>query len=140
MVAKKSMPLVAAIFYIIGGSQLIFFALSWLHLLTSKQIIIGLIIGIPIGIGKYFLVFHKLNKKNALRLSSGDEFQKLFSVFKGKTYIIILGMVFLGISLRIIFNVSRAILMPVYMAIGIALFMSSMFYFIRFFELRKAMN
>jgi len=137
MIKKYNMPLVATVFYAIAAFQLNFFALSWLHLLTSKQIFIGLIIGILAGVAKYFLVFDKLNKKNLLRLKNGDDKQKLFSVFKPTTYIVIIAMISLGISLRIIFNVSRAILMPLYLAIGIALLMSCLFYLLYFLKSRS---
>ncbi len=134
------MPLVGAFFYAIAAFQLIFFALSWIHLLTEKQIIIGLSIGLVAGVGKYFGVFHKLNKKNIIRINNADERQKLFSVFPKATYFVILAMISLGISLRIIFNVSRAILMPVYLAIGIALLMSCLYYFIIFSKHKKSVK
>ena len=137
---RKNMPIAAAIFYFIGGFQLLLFSFLWLHLLTEKQIIIGLVLGLFIGVGKYFGLFHRLNKKNIERLKNNGERQKLLTVFKAKTYLIIILMVALGISLRVILDVDRKYLLPVYFAIGLALMMSSIFYLVYFFKWRKAIE
>ncbi len=131
------MLLTAFIFYAIAAFQLNFFALSWIKLMTSKQIFWGLILGIPIGVLKYFLVFQKPNKKNYLRIINGSDEQKLFHVFSPPTYIIVVGMITLGLSLRLVFDVARYILMPVYLAIGIALLGSFLFYLWKFFEYKN---
>jgi len=44
------------------------------------------------------------------------------------TYILILGMIAFGLSLRLIFNVPKHILMPAYFGIGIALGGAGIFY------------
>lgn len=134
MISKKSMIITAAIFYLVGASQLLTFSFLWIKKLNLVEILIGAAIGILIGAIKFFYLFKKLNLKNISRIMKGDEKQKILSVFKVKTYVIILGMIFLGISLRVILNISRVYLFPVYLAIGLALLLSSIMYFVYYFR------
>lgn len=134
MISKKSMIITAAIFYLVGASQLLTFSFLWIKKLNFVEILIGAAIGILIGAIKFLYLFKKLNLKNISRIMKGDEKQKILSVFKVKTYVIILGMIFLGISLRVILNISRVYLFPVYLAIGLALLLSSIMYFVYYFR------
>lgn len=122
----------AFVFYATAASQLLFFAFSWLKIMTLNQIRIGITIGIPVGILKYFLVFNKPNKKNKSRILSGELKQKIYSVFRPTAFFLVLAMISLGLSLRLVFNVPRHIIMPIYLAIGIGLLISSFYYLLNY--------
>jgi len=140
MISKRNMLIVAAIFYFIGASQLLTFSILWLKNLSNLQVIIDLLIGLILGSIKYFYLFKNLNLKNYNRIINGEKKQNFLHFIKPKTFILILVMIFLGISLRVIINVDRKYLLPVYFAIGVALLFSSINYVKFYIKSKKPHN
>ena len=130
----RNLLLVASIFFFIASVKLHFFAFSWLSEMTKNQIIWGIFIALPLGLLKYKFAFHKMNIKNLERIKSGEPKQSWYKAFNLSTYILILGMIAFGLTLRLVFNVPKHILMPAYWGIGIALGGAGIFYIKQYFN------
>jgi hypothetical protein len=122
-VDKKVLILLAGLMWCGVGVMLIRYAVSWLSLFSIKKQIIFYFIGYTIAMPIHFLGFINIAKKNLRRLMPMEVRKCVFSFMTWKSYIIVLFMVTLGISLRHS-SLPKQYLSVVYNGIGLALFLS----------------
>ena len=111
------------------GIFLSFLAIKWLRMYDWKTIIIVNIIGISLGLIKAFFVFNKVSARNIERILKLPERPCVFAFQDWKSYGLILLMMGLGIFLRTNPSIPKYYIAPVYIAVGLALFIASFNYF-----------
>ncbi len=136
MTHRHNLILISGILWSMAGIMLIVIFLRWIHLLTNKQLLWALVIGIPIGILKGWL-FNKLSKKNIYRINLLPVKVEWWKFQKLSSYILILLMMATGITLRTSGIIAKKYLAPVYLGIGLALFISSIVYYTTYFKHKK---
>jgi len=105
--------------------------LVWAVSMSYLLFLFIFIIGLLIGILKSKYMFTKLAKTNIIRINNYDKERVCFWAFqKWTSYLLIIFMMSLGIFLRHSPHVPKYILSPIYMGIGLALFLSSFHYFV----------
>jgi hypothetical protein len=128
-VDKKYLMLTAGLMWCGVGVMLISFAISWLNNFTGRGIIFFYTAGLMTGMPIYFLGFLKLAQKNISRLLAFPGKKCFFSFITWKSYLIILVMVTLGITLRHS-SIPKQYLSVLYNGLGIGLFLSGINYII----------
>lgn len=139
-VNKNILQLISGILWTGIGILLPSFTIKWFPLLNEKEKLIVLIIGIILGITIAYFGFSKIANKNINRI---NQYNKKISVFKfqtWKSYILIIFMINLGVFMRTSGKVPKNILVPIYLGIGIALFISSFKYYIFLLKYLKNRN
>lgn len=122
--------MLAGVVWTMVGLGLCTVSVYWLAV-TDGNRTVPLIIGIMAGIPIYYFGFSRLVIKNRARIekqSPGKDKICLFSFQSWRNYIIIVVMMAMGYTLRHL-GISRNYLVPVYMAIGVGLFLSSLLYY-----------
>jgi len=120
----------AGIVWSIVGLALCAAAVYWL-VVTDGQRVIPSILGIVIGVIVYRFGFSRLAKRNKQRIyeqAPGKEKVCLFAFQNWRSYIIIVFMMLLGYTLRHL-PISKLYIAPIYLAIGLGLFLSSLTYY-----------
>jgi hypothetical protein len=140
-VDKKFLLITAGIMWCGVGVMLILFAESWLIHFEGRGALLFAFAGVLAGIPIHFLGFLKLARKNINRLTALAGKKCFFSFITWKSYLIIVFMVTLGITLRHS-SIPRQYLSILYNGIGLGLFLSGIVYIassIRLFT-EKAIN
>jgi len=122
-VKHNTLIIITGLIWLIASYILLRRAYSWLDILTTIQIWIGLIIAVPISFIKIYFIFHKLTIKNIQRIKSFK--QATISIWEfhlNRDKILIVVMIILGSTLRRAPFIPKFILYPIYVAIGIAMF------------------
>jgi hypothetical protein len=129
VVDKKFLVLLAGLMWCGVGIMLVSFAVIWLSRFDKKSFYFaaGFIAALPI----HHFGFLKIADKNLKRLLPLNEKKCIFSFMTWKSYLIVLIMVSIGITLRHS-SVPKNYLSVIYIGIGLALFLSGIRYF-RFF-------
>jgi hypothetical protein len=122
-VDKKILILLAGLMWCGVGVMLIRYAVSWLSVMSIKEQIVFYVIGITIALPIHLFGFSKIAGKNLRRLMPMEQKKCVFSFMTWKSYIIVLFMVSLGITLRHS-SLPKQYLSIVYNGIGLALFLS----------------
>jgi hypothetical protein len=128
-VDKKWLILIAGLMWCGVGIMLISFAFSWLAHYNGRGIAAFYAAGIGAGIPIHFYGFKKLAEKNINRLMALDGKKCVFSFITWKSYLIIVFMVTLGITLRHS-RIPKHYLSVIYNGIGIGLLLSGIMYMI----------
>ena len=128
-VHRNFLIFISAIMWTGVGILLNSFAYKWFPLLNQKQIIFAIIFGILLGLSITIFGFSKIVKKNIKRINNLPEKPCIFAFQAWHTYILIIGMMSLGIFLRNLSFFPKSILTPMYIGIGFALFSSSFIYY-----------
>ncbi len=140
LVNRKILMLIAGITWLCVGLMLINYAYLWLAVEQRSTVITFAGAGIVLTMLTHHFGFLKVADKNLKRILLLEEKVSVFSFITWKSYILIAGMIALGITLRhsIIPKPWLAIL---YIGIGMGLLLSSIRY-LRFFikELIKSKN
>jgi len=129
-VDRKVVRLLAGMVWTAVGLALCAVSVYWLTN-TDGNWIVPLVIGIIVGIAVYYFGFSRLVIKNRTRIekqSPGKDKICLFAFQSWRNYIIVVVMMAMGYTLRHL-GISRNYLVPVYMAIGVGLFLSSLLYY-----------
>lgn len=105
------------------GVMLIRYAVTWLTVLSVKTQIIFFSIGFLVALPIHLFGFSKIAGKNLNRLLPMEVKKCVFSFMTWKSYLIVLFMVSLGITLRHS-SLPKQYLSIVYNGIGLALFLS----------------
>jgi hypothetical protein len=133
-VDKRILVLLAGSMWCGVGVMMILFAASWLKVCTGKEQLLfysaGLLAAMPI----HHFGFLKLADKNINRLMPLSEKKCVFSFMTWRSYLIVLFMVSLGITLRHS-SFPKPYLSILYNGIGLGLFLSGIRYFRFFFML-----
>ena len=111
------------------GVDLNIVALKWLINFDYDIMIYLIIIGVLLGLSMAIFVFNKIVKRNILRIKSLPERSNILLFQSLKSYILIAFMIGLGITMRKSGLFPDYILCPIYITIGVALFISSFLYF-----------
>jgi hypothetical protein len=127
-IGKKYLILLAGLMWCGVGIMLVIFAVSWLEHYEGKGKLVfysaGFIAAMPI----HHFGFLRLADKNLARLLSLTEKKCLFSFITIKSYMIIIIMIALGITLRHS-AIPKQYLSILYNGIGLGLFLSGIRYF-----------
>ncbi|NPA68408.1 MAG: hypothetical protein GXO50_07360 [Chlorobi bacterium] len=136
-VHKNVLILIAGILWTGVGILLNFFASRWIPVLSSGELIFGIILGIAGGAAIAYFGFGKLADKNIMRIDAYEGKVCMWAFQKWQSYILIIFMISLGIFMRTSGLVPKIILTPMYIAIGLALFISSFRYYLFLFKQKK---
>jgi len=122
-VKHNTLIIITGIIWLIASYILLKRAYSWLDILTTIQIWVGLIIAVPISFIKIYFIFHKLTVKNIQRIKSFKNSKiSVWEFHLNRDKILIVVMIILGSTLRRAPFIPKFILYPIYVAIGIAMF------------------
>ncbi|HOP08311.1 MAG TPA: hypothetical protein PLF13_13610 [candidate division Zixibacteria bacterium] len=129
-VNKKLLPVLAGMVWSAVGIMLCVVAAHWLTMEETAWIV-PVTIGAAVGLVVYRFGFLRLVRKNKIRLltqATDRERVCLFAFQSWRSYLIIVIMVVMGYGLRHS-PISRLYLSPIYLAIGLGLFLSSLHYY-----------
>lgn len=131
---KKYLVLVAGVMWCGVGLMLIMFAITWLTRYTGKGRLLFYAAGFAVAMPIHHFGFLKLADKNLARLLKITEKRSIFSFIRPQSYLTIIFMVALGITLRHS-SIPKQYLSIIYNGIGGGLFLSGIKYFRYFFKL-----
>ena len=134
LVDKRILVLLAGLMWCGVGIMLVSFAISWLSHCSGKEQILFYSAGFLAAMPIHHFGFLKIADKNLSRLLPLTEKRCLFSFMTWRSYIIVLIMVSMGITLRHS-SIPKKDLSILYNGIGLALFLSGIRYFRFFFQL-----
>ena len=128
--SKFYLILTSGIVWLSVGIFLFYRRLGWVIEFPLSQFLIIIGIGFLIGILKNKYMITKFAKDNIIRINNYENDRLCFWAFqKWTSYLMIILMIGLGIFLRLYSGVPKYILSPIYMGIGLALFLFSFHYF-----------
>jgi len=127
--SHRTLQLISALMWSAVGILLLTFAYHWVPLLNKTQLLITWPGGIILGLIIFMFGFGNIAKKNIERIKSLPHAPNIWDFQSPKSYLIIVFMVALGIFLRKTPYVPRVILTPVYIGLGVGLFLSSFHYY-----------
>lgn len=133
-VDKRILILLAGLMWCGVGVMMICFTISWLSACPEKQQILFYSAGFLAAMPIHHFGFLKIADKNLKRLLPLNEKRCVFSFMTWKSYLIVLIMVSMGITLRHS-SFPKRYLSILYNGIGLALFLSGIRYFRFFFKL-----
>lgn len=136
----KTLLLISAIMWSAVGILLLNFAYHWIPVLSETQILITWPGGFVLGLVIFLFGFGKIAKINIKRIRNLPPAPKIWDFQSGKSYLIIIFMVSLGIFLRKTPYVPRALLTPTYIGLGTGLFLSSFHYYLAALTQDKMQN
>jgi preprotein translocase subunit SecY len=136
---RKYLIMVAGLMWCGVGVMLMTFAATWLTRYTGKGAYLFLAAGILAGIPIHLFGFRKLAGRNIERLLEITEKRSIFSFITVKSYLTIIFMVALGITLRHS-SIPKQYLSVVYNGIGLGLFLSGTKYIQSFIKLASGSN
>ncbi len=135
-VKNHRLVMFSGVLWTLIGLMLMWFAFRWFPELTTKQIMWAFAIGVPLGLGKSF-IFKKIVKRNVGRIMNLPERTPIWTFQSGATYLLILFMMTFGITMRTTGWIAKKYLAPVYIGIGLALFLSSFNYYLHYSRIVK---
>jgi hypothetical protein len=133
-VHKKWLIFASAIMWSGVGVLLNWIATKWLPEFEQWQIIFTYSLGILAGLIIAKFGFSKLAAKNRDRIMGYPEKVCAFAFQRWQMYILILFMMGMGIFMRTSGLIPKFLLAPVYVGIGLALFIGSFVYYKNFFS------
>ncbi|MGD0583164.1 MAG: hypothetical protein ABR974_09495 [Bacteroidales bacterium] len=131
---KRYLVLIAGLMWCGVGIMLMAFAETWLGRYPGKGVYLFYAAGFFAAMPIHFFGFLKLADKNIGRLSEITEKRSIFSFITFKSYLTIIFMVALGITLRHS-SIPKQYLSIIYNGIGLGLFLSGTRYIRYFFKL-----
>ncbi len=123
----------SAILWSFFGVDMNLIATKWLVNFNTDLKIYLIIIGVLLGVSVAIFGFSKIVKNNIIRIKKLPRRSNILYFQTLKSYILIVFMVALGISMRKSGLVADYILCPMYITIGVALFVSSFVYYKQLF-------
>lgn len=135
---KHILILISGLLWSIVGLFLISLTVKWLEHLSTTIIITDGFIGILLGLTIAFFGFSKIARKNIDRIQQYEKEKVCVWAFqKWTSYVLIAFMMTLGILMRNAAFIPKYVLSPIYIGIGLALFLSSVLYYQVFMRLIK---
>ncbi len=133
-VEQRWLLLISGFVWSIVGVFLVRIAFRWIFhfLLHEKILTIGS--GILLGLAIAFWGFSIVVRKNIKRINAYKNAVCVFAFQEWKSYVLIVVMMSIGIFLRNTTLIPRQLVAPVYVGIGLALFIDSFMYYNSFFE------
>ncbi len=126
-VPKKVLLVIIGSMWFCVGIMLVIMAIQWLYIYDGNPWLFA-VPGLIAGLIIHYYGFLKIVDKNLGRISRLPGKPCIFSFVSWKSYIIIILMVSMGIILRHS-PIQKQYLSPIYLGIGLALFLSSIRYF-----------
>lgn len=121
------------------GIMLTVFAIGWYGLVRSWTLALLLALGLALASAIYFFGFSKLARNNVERINKiPKEKVCIFAFQKWSSYPLVLVMVGMGIYLRHYSPIPKPDLAVLYLGLGLALFASSIQYYIQVFRIARA--
>jgi len=115
------------------------FAIGWYGLVRSWTLALLLALGLALASAIYFFGFSKLARNNVERINKiPKEKVCIFAFQKWSSYPLVLVMVGMGIYLRHYSPIPKPDLAVLYLGLGLALFASSIQYYIQVFCIARA--
>jgi hypothetical protein len=111
------------------GIDMNYVASKWLFYFENEVKIYLIIIGVLLGLSMAIFLFSKIVKRNINRIKKLPERSNILLFQSLKSYILIAFMISLGITMRKSGLVPVYILCPMYITIGVALFISGCIYY-----------
>jgi hypothetical protein len=108
------------------------YAVAWLAPVTIAMEVLGGLLGAAIALLAARYLFSRIVRSNITRIDAGPERASVFAFQAWKSYLVMAGMIALGITLRHS-AMPRPVLAVIYEAVGGALLLTSVRYHERFF-------
>lgn len=134
-VKKQTLLLISGILWSIAGIVLNYIAFHWIGIFNIFEEIMLAIGGIIAALLISQFGFNKIAEKNINRINAYSDQICVFAFQEWKSYILMIFMVCLGIFLRSTGIIPKYVLTPMYIGLGMALFISSFKYYINYFYL-----
>lgn len=128
-VSRRWLLLLSGIVWSATGVLLNFFAYRWIPELTVTQLEIDVVSGIILGSIIAYFGFSLVAKKNIRRILDYSGLVCVFAFQEWKSYILIAVMMTMGIYMRTTGLIPKFLLAPIYIGIGLALFLTSFLYY-----------
>ena len=129
---RKVLVFLAGMVWSIVGLALITAAVNWL-ISANGGVVYAVATGIVIGGGIYYFGFSRLAAVNLTRIytqAPGKDKVCIFAFQNKRSYYIVIIMMLMGYTLRHL-PINKIYLSPVYLAIGLGLFLASLHYYRR---------
>jgi hypothetical protein len=129
---RPVLVLLAGILWSVVGTVLMAVAVGWLSPIT-REALPWLVLGLGAGVIIHRWGFSKLAEINLVRIfaqAPGKDRVCVFAFQNTRSYVIIVVMIALGYTLRHL-PIPRVYLAPIYLGIGLGLFLSSLKYYAR---------
>ncbi len=136
-VNKRWLLLVSGLLWSGVGIMLNTFAFRWIAQYHGMELFTVIFVGIVLGITIAAFGFRRIAKKNIQRINSLPERVCVFAFQAWQSYILILVMMSMGIFLRTSSLFSKILLSPMYIGIGIALFVSGLEYYLGYYRIEN---
>ena len=130
-VSKTTLILISGLLWSGIGLLLIRIASGWFSVLNEWQLIFALTAGPVLGLFIAWFGFKNLAVKNADRIHAYPDKVCIFAFQRWQMYVLIVFMMSLGIFMRNTQYIPKFLLAPVYIGIGLALFLASFVYYKR---------
>ena len=135
-VKKYNLFMISGVVWTAMGLVLNYLAFHWYYKYETVEIFTIVVGGILASAIITVFGFSKIVKKNITRIQSYPDKVCLFAFQEWKSYFMVMVMMVMGIVLRKTALIPKLYLSPLYIAIGLSLFLSSLFYY-RSFYLEK---
>ena len=134
-VKANTLILIAGIIWLTASIILSARAISWIELITSTQLVSGVIAAIILSVIKIYLIFQKITLNNINRIQSFPQTNiNIWEFHKIKDKLLIVLMIIIGIGLRSAPFIPKYVLFPIYLGIGLAMLYCAILYFKCFFN------
>jgi hypothetical protein len=127
-VNRSILVLIAGSVWAMVGLMLSRLAILWWERYTGSFLVLFIILGLILGIVKGYFVFSRVVKKNISRIARMDDTGFILAFIPWQTYLLITGMILLGIALRHS-ELPKQYLAILYLGVGLAMILSSLQYF-----------
>lgn len=134
-ISKYNLILFTGIIWLTASLILVRRAYSWIDLLSTLELVIGLALAFPFAILKIYFIFRKLTLKNINRILSFKQLKvSIWEFHIKKDKLLIVFMILLGTLLRKTPFLPKYYLFPVYVGISMAMFYAWVLYLKTFFK------
>ena len=127
-VNKTMLILIAGLVWVLVGLILSLLAVHWWQKYTGSFLLLFVVLGLLLGILKGYFIFSSMVTNNIKRIIKLNEQVFILAFISWKSYLLISGMMALGISLRNS-TLPKQYLAIFYLGVGLAMIFSSIHYF-----------
>jgi hypothetical protein len=132
-VSKNVLIFISGLLWSGVGLFLIRLAFRWIEKLSQPELLLAIIGGLILGSVIAYFGFSGLANKNIERINMYQNRVCIWAFQKWSSYVLIAFMMSLGIFMRNAAFIPKLVLIPMYIGIGLALFLASFRYYIFLF-------
>lgn len=136
-VQKHWLLLISGIIWSGVGVLLVRIAFRWIPQFTSQEKLLVMTGGVLLGLAIAYFGFSIVVRKNIRRIFGYRDLVCVFAFQEWKSYVLIAVMMSMGIFLRSTSLIPRQLVTPVYIGIGVAMFLDSFLYYKAFVRNEK---